>query len=64
MSRRTGLGASPARGGQPSGAPRTSRRRAIVAVAAGLLPAGALTGGLWAWIAPPIHGVVALGIAQ
>jgi hypothetical protein len=44
----------------PSGIPRTSRRRAIVAVAAGLLLAGVLVGGLWAWIAPPIHGVVAL----
>ena len=29
-------------------------------MAAGLLPAGALSGALWAWIAPPIHGVVAL----
>jgi hypothetical protein len=45
---------------QPAGVPRTSRRRAIVAVAAGLLVAGGLVGGLWAWIAPPIHGVVAL----
>jgi Protein of unknown function (DUF2567) len=42
------------------GAPRISRRRAAVAMAAGLLPAGALSGALWAWIAPPIHGVVAL----
>lgn len=41
-------------------APRTSRRRAILVIAAGLLIAGVLTGGLWAWIAPPIHGVVAL----
>jgi uncharacterized protein DUF2567 len=45
---------------EPSAGPRTSRRRAIVAVAAGLLLAGGLIGGLWAWIAPPIHGVVAL----
>jgi hypothetical protein len=43
-----------------SGAPRTSRRRAIAAIVAGLLPAGVLVGGLWAWLAPPIHGVVAL----
>jgi hypothetical protein len=43
-----------------SGAPRTSRRRAIVVIAAALLIAGVLVGGLWAWIAPPIHGVVAL----
>jgi hypothetical protein len=42
------------------GAPRTSRRRAIAAIVAGLLPAGVLVGGLWAWLAPPIHGVVAL----
>lgn len=41
-------------------APRTSRRRAILVIAAGLSIAGVLTGGLWAWIAPPIHGVVAL----
>ena len=47
-------------GSAPSDAPRTSRRRAIVAMVAGLLLAGVLIGGLWAWIAPPIHGVVAL----
>lgn len=41
-------------------APRTSGRRAILVIAAGLSIAGVLTGGLWAWIAPPIHGVVAL----
>lgn len=41
-------------------APRISRRRAIVAVALGLLSTGVLVGGLWAWIAPAIHGVVAL----
>jgi Protein of unknown function (DUF2567) len=41
-------------------APRTSRRRAVYAIAAGLLIAGVLVGGLWAWIAPPIHGVVVL----
>lgn len=45
---------------EPSAGPRTSRRRANIAVATGLLLAGALVGGLWAWIAPPIHGVVAL----
>ena len=45
---------------QPSVPPRTSRRRAIVVMAAGLLIAGAAIGALWAWIAPPIHGVVAL----
>jgi hypothetical protein len=45
---------------QPAAAPRTSRRQAIVTVVAGLLLAGPLIGGLWAYIAPPIHGVVAL----
>ncbi len=44
----------------PSESPRTSRRRAVVVIAAGLLIAGVLIGGLWAWVAPPIHGVVAL----
>jgi hypothetical protein len=47
-------------GPQPSESPRTSRRRAVFVIAAGLLIAGALVGGLWSWIAPPIHGVVAL----
>jgi uncharacterized Tic20 family protein len=41
-------------------APRTSRVRAVVVVVVTLLATGALIGGLWAWIAPPIHGVVAL----
>ncbi len=45
---------------QPSGVPRITRRRAAVTVAVGLLPAGALVGALWAWLAPPINGVVAL----
>jgi Protein of unknown function (DUF2567) len=45
---------------EPSPGSRTSRRRAIVAVVVGLLLAGVLAGGLWAWIAPPIHGVVVL----
>jgi hypothetical protein len=40
--------------------PPTSRRRAAVTVAAGLLPVGVLVGGLWAWLVPPLHGVVAL----
>src|ERR1700733_7419206 len=48
---------TPLAGSAPSGAPRISRRRAIVVTAAGLLPAGVLSGGLWAWISPPIHGV-------
>ena len=37
-----------------------SRRRAVATVVAGLTVAGALVGALWAWLAPPIHGVVAL----
>jgi Protein of unknown function (DUF2567) len=40
--------------------PRVSRGRAAATVVAGLAVAGALTGALWAWIAPPIHGVIAL----
>jgi hypothetical protein len=34
--------------------------RALLVVVLGLLGTGALIGGLWAWIAPPIHAVVAL----
>jgi hypothetical protein len=45
---------------EQAGAPRTSRRRAIVAVAAWLGLTGVFIGALWAWVAPPIHGVVAL----
>ena len=41
-------------------APRVSRRRAIAITVAGVTVAGALVGALWAWLAPPIHGVVAL----
>ena len=40
--------------------PRISRRRAAVTVVVGLVIGGALVGALWALIAPPIHGVVAL----
>ncbi len=40
--------------------PRISRRRAAATVVVGLALTGALTGALWAWIAPPIHGVIAL----
>jgi hypothetical protein len=46
--------------GQTGGAPRISRLRAAITVAAGLLPVGALVGALWAWLAPPIKGAVAL----
>src|SRR5258705_7087040 len=40
--------------------PRISRRRAVAVTVAGLTVAGALVGALWAWLAPPIHGLVAL----
>jgi hypothetical protein len=43
-----------------AGAPRMSRARAVVVVVIGLLATGVLIGGLWAWIAPAIHGVVAV----
>ncbi|KUI11979.1 hypothetical protein AU193_02400 [Mycobacterium sp. GA-1285] len=41
-------------------APRFSRRRAALTVGAALAVTGALVGALWAWLAPPVHGVVAL----
>ena len=41
-------------------APRFSRRGAAVTVVVGLAVGGGLIGALWAWIAPPIHGVIAL----
>lgn len=40
--------------------PRVSRGRATVTVVIGLTLAGAAVGALWAWIAPPVHGVIAL----
>jgi len=40
--------------------PRISHARAAVVVVVGLVLAGAALGALWAWIAPPIHGVIAL----
>ena len=45
---------------ETSGPARTSRTRAIVVAALGVAATGALIGGLWAWIAPPIHAVVAI----
>ena len=41
-------------------APRISRRRAAITVIVGLALGGALIGALWAWMAPPVHGVIAL----
>lgn len=40
--------------------PPTSRARAVATVVVVLAVAGAAVGALWAWQAPPIHGVVAL----
>ncbi len=40
--------------------PRVSRGRAAVTVGLALAAAGAAVGASWAWLAPPIHGVVAL----
>ena len=39
---------------------RISRRRAVLVTVTSLTAAGAVVGALWAWLAPPIHGVVAL----
>ena len=47
-------------GPEPSSAPRTLPARASVIAALGLSATGVLIGGLWAWIAPPIHVVVAI----
>jgi MFS family permease len=40
--------------------PRISRRRAVTITVVGLTVGGVLVGALWGWLAPPIHGVVAL----
>jgi hypothetical protein len=40
--------------------PRISRGRAALTVVAGLTLTGVVIGALWAWLAPPVHGVVAL----
>src|SRR6478735_2302050 len=40
--------------------PRISRGRAAITVIAVLTLTGVLIGALWAWLAPPVHGVVAL----
>lgn len=41
-------------------APRIGRGRAALIVVAGMTAVGAALGGLWAWLAPPVHGVIAL----
>jgi Protein of unknown function (DUF2567) len=40
--------------------PHTSLRRAVTTVVIGLVFAGVLVGAIWAWIAPPVQGIVAL----
>lgn len=40
--------------------PRISLKRAAASVVIGLVLAGVLLGAVWAWIAPPIQGIVAL----
>jgi hypothetical protein len=40
--------------------PRVSLRRAATTVLIGLFLAGVVIGGIWAWIAPPVQGIVAL----
>ncbi len=44
----------------PASAARRSRARAIVIAGLGSSATGVLIGALWAWIAPPIHAVVAM----
>ena len=41
-------------------ASRVSRRRAATVVIAGMTAVGVLLGALWAWVAPSVHGVIAL----
>ncbi|KUI34052.1 hypothetical protein AU197_05415 [Mycobacterium sp. IS-1590] len=43
-----------------SAAPRFSRTRAALTVGAALAATGAVVGAVWAWLAPPVRGVVAL----
>ncbi len=45
---------------EPASDLRPSRARAIVIAALALSATGVLIGGLWAWIAAPIHAVVAI----
>ena len=41
-------------------APRLKRNHAWLVVGAGSSVTGVLVGAVWAWIAPPVHGIVAL----
>lgn len=50
-------GQAPAMTGQ---APAKSPMRAAVTVVAGFALAGVVVGALWAWLAPAIHGIIAL----
>ncbi|OMC43685.1 hypothetical protein A5745_17580 [Mycobacterium sp. IS-2888] len=45
---------------EPTSVARTFRARPIAVAALGFSLIGALIGGLWAWIAPPIHVAVAI----
>ncbi|MBW0014309.1 DUF2567 domain-containing protein [Mycobacterium sp.] len=45
---------------EPAGVARTPPLRAIVIVAVGVAVTGVVLGGVWAFIAPPIHAVVAI----
>ncbi|ORW45195.1 DUF2567 domain-containing protein [Mycobacterium paraense] len=56
MTEQTATENTPAR----TGVPRAVRRRAIVTAAVGVTASGVVIGALWAWIAPPIHAVVAI----
>jgi hypothetical protein len=40
--------------------PRVSRRTAVIRVVLALILTGAVVGAVWAWLAPPIHAIVAL----
>lgn len=54
-------GSMPGPEGPPAATvPRRSRARALAVAGLGSSVTGVLIGGLWAWIAPPIHAVVAL----
>lgn len=44
----------------PAQPPAVPRAKALSSVLVGLAAAGAAVGALWAWLAPPIHGIIAL----